>query len=386
MGLLTPSGNPGSYKNELDYRSHYLKQDIKQVMLGMIVWAIAYLLNYHRDFQILGIVPAYIWLLVFRIGYFTLVLMITWTIWFHVRDYLVFDRLVLAWAIASVLASIIVYEVAPRLDEGRYLIDLVAILSLYLCIPNNLGNRMVPALVFTGYDFYSVFVNQQLYSTQTINAIIFSFTALNLVCIFISVFSFSSQRRQFDLRTEEMMMRSELQRLASTDPLTGINNRRRLFELAAEAFYRFRRYGRPFTLIVMDLDGFKQVNDTYGHQQGDQTLIDFTRMLAAEKRDGDALGRTGGDEFCLVLPETRELSAVHLAERILLRCLELPINHNQVGETGVTVSIGIAEVSLQDMTVDSLFSRADAAMYTAKRLGKNRMQISSTGIALYLHV
>jgi len=362
---------------ETEYRSHCLIRDMRQIMVGMIIWALVFLLHYKNDYSVLGISPEYLWLLMLRIAYFLLVLVITWLVWFQVRTYVVLDRLVLFWAVASVIATIIVYEVAPRHDPGRFLVDLIVVFSLYMCIPSNLGNRLLPPLILTAYEMSYLFMNGGYYSEETAGAVVFSFAVINGACIAWSVYWFSTLRRQYAESAEERHMSSELHRLASTDSLTGVNNRRRVLELAGEAFYRYRRYMRPFSLIVMDLDGFKLVNDTFGHQQGDMTLVDFTRMLTSEKRETDALGRIGGDEFCLVLPETTEQEAISMAQRILQRCAEIPINHNQALDLLVTVSIGVAEASKQDITLDSILSRADAAMYEAKNAGKNRIIVSS---------
>jgi diguanylate cyclase (GGDEF)-like protein len=374
-------------KRETEYRSHCLIRDMRQIMVGMIIWALVFLLHYKNDYSVLGISPEYLWLLMLRIAYFLLVLVITWLVWFQVRTYVVLDRLVLLWAMSSVIATIIVYEVAPRHDPGRFLFDLIVVFSLYLCIPSNLVNRLLPPLLLTVYEMMYLYMNRMYYSEETAGAVLFSFTVINGACIAWSVYWLSTLRRQYVESAEERHMSNELHRLASTDSLTGTNNRRRLLELAGEAFYRYRRYKRPFSLIVMDLDGFKLVNDTFGHQQGDMTLVDFTRMLTAEKRETDALGRIGGDEFCLVLPETSEQEAISMAQRILLHCAEIPINHNQALNLLVTVSIGVAEACYQDLTLDNILSRADAAMYEAKNTGKNRIIVSShTAIPIMVDV
>jgi diguanylate cyclase (GGDEF)-like protein len=186
--------------------------------------------------------------------------------------------------------------------------------------------------------------------------------------------TFAVRRSEFLARREEARTQAELTRLASTDPLTGVFNRRRLLELANDAFFRYRRYQRPFSILVMDLDGFKMVNDTFGHQQGDVILIDFARSVTLEKREADALGRMGGDEFCLVLPETAPGSAVVLAERLLARCGDIRLS-DSIHEVHVTVSIGITDARMEDTALDALFSRADTALYQAKHDGRNRYHV-----------
>jgi diguanylate cyclase (GGDEF)-like protein len=151
-------------------------------------------------------------------------------------------------------------------------------------------------------------------------------------------------------------------------------NRRRLLELAGETFYRFRRYRRPFSILVMDLDGFKTLNETLGHQQGDAVLIEFAEVVSREKREADALGRMGGDEFCLVLPETLPCAASVLAQRVIEKCQAIKPGSGAL-DVSITVSIGISEIRAEDGTLDSLFSRADAALYRAKNDGRNCLKI-----------
>lgn len=363
--------------NEPDYRNQSLRGDVRQVLVGMLAWGLLFLAAIPQDLQLLGKTTSFYWLVFLRIGYSGFTLTLAWLFWFHVKEFRSFDRLVLLWTSSSVLGSIVIYEIAPRMDEGRFLIDLVVILSLYICVPKNIINRVAPALLLTGYDLYHLLVNESLYSPETIQAVLFSYCILNITAILYSFFIFKVQFAQYRSRVEDKNTRQELQRLASTDSLTGAFNRRKLLELAGEAWYIFHRYQRPFSIIVMDLDGFKMVNDTFGHQQGDQVLVEFARLVMGEKRQADLLGRMGGDEFCLLLPETREYEAVSVAERILLLCQDISINHSQALAMQVTVSIGIGEAHLEDEILDHVFSRADAALYESKHAGKNCLSVSA---------
>jgi diguanylate cyclase (GGDEF)-like protein/PAS domain S-box-containing protein len=166
------------------------------------------------------------------------------------------------------------------------------------------------------------------------------------------------------------------QYLAHTDALTGVNNRRYLFELAAHEFDVARRYQQPLAVIMFDLDHFKQINDTFGHATGDRMLERVTQIARAQLRDVDLIGRYGGEEFVIVLPMTGAQQAYLLAERIRAGVAELRV------ETGtrpaaVTLSIGIAETihAPQDESVDNVIHRADEAMYAAKQAGRNRTVI-----------
>lgn len=165
------------------------------------------------------------------------------------------------------------------------------------------------------------------------------------------------------------------QHLARTDPLTGVNNRRHLYELAEHELKVAIRYERPFSIIMFDIDHFKQANDQYGHKTGDQILKHVTDAALAELRSADVIGRYGGEEFIILSPMTHARQAYQLAERIRLHVEKLRIN-TTMGQASVTLSMGVAELnhSKPIETIDDLFRRADEAMYAAKQAGRNRTE------------
>ncbi len=166
------------------------------------------------------------------------------------------------------------------------------------------------------------------------------------------------------------------QHMARTDPLTKINNRRNLFELAGHEFEVAKRYQQPLAIIMLDLDHFKQVNDTYGHSIGDKMLERVAQVTRAQLRDVDIIGRYGGEEFVIVLPVTTAQKASLLAQRILENVSAIRIQTDH-GSAAITLSIGIAETIHvpQDESVDDVIRRADEAMYAAKQAGRNRSVI-----------
>ena len=163
------------------------------------------------------------------------------------------------------------------------------------------------------------------------------------------------------------------QQLAHIDDLTGVNNRRYLFELAGHEFDVAKRYQQPLSVIMFDLDHFKQVNDNFGHATGDKMLKLVIQAARAQLRDVDLIGRYGGEEFVIVLPVTKAQQAYLLAERIRTNVEALHVDTDTSPAT-VTLSIGIAEIihAPQDESVDELIHRADEAMYAAKQAGRNR--------------
>ncbi len=170
--------------------------------------------------------------------------------------------------------------------------------------------------------------------------------------------------------THRKQMEDELRRLATTDTLTGVSNRRHLLEQAENEIRRARRYGHPLTVLLLDVDHFKRVNDTFGHRAGDKVLQRIAQVCADRLRDSDVFGRTGGEEFVAMLPETDAAGAEPLANRLrqAVADLELP---EPMENFGVSISVGGAQLQQGD-NVDSLIGRADQALYAAKRQGRNR--------------
>ena len=188
--------------------------------------------------------------------------------------------------------------------------------------------------------------------------------------------------------TELHFLREELERRATTDDLTGLANRGHFFATAATHLAQAQRYGEPLSLLILDIDHFKDVNDTHGHQAGDIVLRGVAEHCRQAIRTSDLIGRMGGEEFAILLPETGQQSACHLAERLRQGIQDQRWSSNvsdlavaQGGELtpglarelAVTVSIGVATLTPAIPTLDVLYARADQALYAAKAGGRNRV-------------
>jgi diguanylate cyclase (GGDEF)-like protein/hemerythrin-like metal-binding protein len=174
-------------------------------------------------------------------------------------------------------------------------------------------------------------------------------------------------------RTNQKLQDShaELDRLASTDKLTGVWNRRRMDEAVASEMDRLKRYAHPLSLLLLDIDFFKKVNDRFGHAAGDQLLVELAAKIRSALRLADSLTRWGGEEFVVLCPNTELSAAGAFAER--LRKTIAGMKSSVVNE--ITVSIGVAEC-LPGETWEIWFQRADAALYRAKASGRNQVQIA----------
>ncbi|RQO83908.1 GGDEF domain-containing protein [Acidovorax sp. FJL06] len=194
-------------------------------------------------------------------------------------------------------------------------------------------------------------------TVQTVYIATFSFSVL---LISIGVLLMAGER-----------VRAEFEYLATHDSLTGAHTRRAVLAACADELARWSRYGSPFSLLILDIDHFKRINDAHGHLAGDQVLAHFVQIIQAHLRSADRLGRYGGEEFMVLLPETDIEAATHVAERMRA---SLDATPDSAGRPHCTVSIGLTTVQPGDGKVDTLIARADAALYEAKAQGRNRVQ------------
>lgn len=225
----------------------------------------------------------------------------------------------------------------------------------------------------------------------TVSILIISFYALRLIACVVSgggefsflqfdqlqsvmilVLVFLSMALNFGFLLMAMdRLRNEVADLALLDDLTGVANRRHLVQRLTEECARSERSGQPFALLVIDLDGFKSINDTHGHAAGDFCLQHFTLMAQTRLRPGDLLARTGGDEFCIVLPSSTLREGAMIARRVLEVC-RLDAEQCVGSDIPIAVSIGVAQWSREiGPFPDRLIAAADHALYDAKKSGRN---------------
>lgn len=169
-------------------------------------------------------------------------------------------------------------------------------------------------------------------------------------------------------------LHAEVQKQAITDTLTGLYNRRGFVELGQREVERSRRYHRPMVAIVLDVDNFKSINDTYGHANGDLVLQVVANRCLQNLRRVDLVGRMGGDEFMILLPETDISTGSQVAER-LRQCIASTPIHIEGSKVDISVSMGVARSTVAIPDLDILLSRADSAMYLAKKAGRNRLRV-----------
>ncbi|MCF7980530.1 MAG: GGDEF domain-containing protein [Pseudomonadales bacterium] len=172
--------------------------------------------------------------------------------------------------------------------------------------------------------------------------------------------------------TERKHLEERLKQLAETDPLTNVANRRKIFDTAEKERMKSKRYQLPLSLIMVDIDHFKKTNDIMGHAYGDQVVESIASICLKNLRDVDEIGRIGGDEFLIVLPNTRLTGALQLAHKLVQKVQENSDLNNKTSKLSATISTGVAELSARSNSIAALVNAADRALYKAKKSGRNR--------------
>ncbi len=171
--------------------------------------------------------------------------------------------------------------------------------------------------------------------------------------------------------TEHKKLQSHLESMATIDSLTGLANRQAFLQRAKNEFIRARRYARPLTVVMIDIDRFKSINDQFGHAAGDEVLRQAADICHSSLRGSDFMGRVGGEEFVLLLPDTPHSNACHVAERMRIHLCETPIKLENGTSLTITASFGVAPMNEADSDFNVVLERADEAMYLAKHGGRN---------------
>ena len=182
---------------------------------------------------------------------------------------------------------------------------------------------------------------------------------------------------QATVAVDNVLLHEEAQRLSITDGMTGLWNYRYFTMTVTKEIERAARFDRPLALLMLDLDHFKEVNDSFGHQRGDAVLIELAGRIRAEARDVDTIARYGGEEIVVVLPETDETGARQAAERLCNAVRRKPFGDPGQPPIRLTVSVGVAVFPVHGSTASSLLACADAALYEAKHAGRDTWRVST---------
>ncbi len=186
----------------------------------------------------------------------------------------------------------------------------------------------------------------------------------------------NSVNRQLQKKNAQLeQATAQLEEMARTDPLTKLSNRRAFYESIVKEVIRFERNKRPFSIVMMDIDHFKKVNDTYGHDCGDYVLVTISNLIRSEIRKQDLLGRWGGEEFIMLLPDTDTKGACKLAEKIRTNIEKADFKYFKYSFT-VTLTFGVCEFT-QQYKIKECITYADQALYQGKKSGRNKVIVYS---------
>ncbi|MCA1905263.1 MAG: GGDEF domain-containing protein [Desulfarculus sp.] len=360
---------------EAPYRAAFLREDRRQAYLGLGLIALPLLLMAGHDLSYLGPTPLAYGLLAGR-GLLLagcLALMLTMR---RLNSPFWFDFWIMVQALAGVaLAHGIRWSRPPDYLAG-FTMDATIIIIIFAMLPVRPTWRVWPGLLYTLSSLFSLWFEKTNPGAGPMGTYT---TALALAALGGASFSLrleNLRRRHFIAQQSDRRVKEELQHLASTDGLTGLLNRRKFLELAEVEFRRHQLYGHPLAVIIADLDHFKRINDRFGHLTGDLALQGFSRHLAKCVRELDLLGRIGGEEFGLVLPNTDAEQARQVAERIRRGCGDLGLDAAVRPMEVFTVSLGVSEARRDDRDLTQLLDRADMALYQAKAAGRDRVRVA----------
>jgi len=232
------------------------------------------------------------------------------------------------------------------------------------------ANKMIQLALINGRNSFE-WMHQKLDGYEFLSHVTLDVISFNDQDVVRATIHDISEQRMLDRivkeRTKELYVKNqELEYLAKTDPLTGLYNRIRLDEILNQELHRFKRYQHTFGGILIDLDDFKLINDTFGHQIGDQVLIEVSQVFKQHCREVDTVGRWGGEEFLIITPET-DLNGVRVIAENLRRSIE---SHSFVQAADITASFGVA-IFRKDDCINKFLTRIDNALYEAKDNGRN---------------
>ena len=358
---------------ENGYRRHYLHQDIVQTITIGSIWLLPNFLFIITDYLSVGGQSLFHDLLAIRL-FLLLSLAIALALLRKVKNPAVYDYWVLIGCFILLAGVFQTNQLHPQIHAHTAGIDYLLLFSIYMLIPNRLCFRILPCLAFTIANIFAHYSQVASLSGSILAIIIVSLVLSNALGIWASIRFYSHRRQQYEAQNRALELRKDLIQNALVDQLTGVANRRHFFQAAEEEFARFSRYNRPFSLLMLDLDHFKDVNDKFGHPVGDKVLKELSRTILLHKRDSDLFGRLGGEEFALLLPETNLAGATEIAVRLRRSCHSLAVPGHMA--IRVTVSIGVTQARSEDTSFDDVLSRVDETLYRAKNNGRDRVEVA----------
>lgn len=371
---------------EGEFRKETSVFEVKRWRFTCVVGSAMYAIFYLLDRQI---IPDLLWLcLVIRFGIVCPTLLVTFGLSFTEFGVKYINSIfLLGGGLASLGIITMIAYAGPPGNQIYYGGLLLCVLFYYLFVPGWFVPNIISWSTFIVYELVVLFWCDL--PREFLIATSFIFFFFNLSGMFGCYLLTRMERIAFlqrrTIKSQALALQKALalaederrlaESLAQTDPLTGLANRRSFFVAAEREWARHLRNSKPLSLFMLDIDHFKQFNDTYGHRLGDSVLSEVALSLREALRTSDTLGRYGGEEFAVLLPETGREAALSLAKRILAAVRGTAIFHAG-NRLGVTASIGVATgLAAETGSFDELLEQADRALYEAKNAGRNQLRI-----------
>ena len=354
---------------EGEYRTFHLKDDVRQSSFYIIIGAVSVLSMLVSDTALYRNRPdLFLWMMISRVGFALVSVLVIITIW-RTTKVKVYDQLMMGW-LSAVIFFLLLFNFTRPADFLTSAYDVILPLAIYIISPLKIFYSFALALGFSTGILYIDYFYKTGIDPATLNMAVVSQIIVHIIGLTSGIQIQSYRRKSYKAYIQEKDAREMVAYLASIDPLTKSLTRQHFFSIAETEFLRFTRYRRQFSVLVLDADQFKNVNDTYGHYVGDLVLRSLSLVILEQKRTQDTFGRLGGEEFGLLLPETTLEQAKVVAERIQKTWAQTPC-HVEGNVIYSTVSVGVTEVNAQDQSFEDVLRRADRMMYKAKEAGRN---------------
>ena len=356
---------------EQKYNEAYLQENIAVTRISLWVWQLANIALVSMDYLFFGFGRMFFLMLFVRAAVFIYCGFVIHQLT-KITEVHRFERILFFCTLIGAGVFLLINYNRPATYLHHTVIDVVGLLCLYLLFPNRFLFRLIPALFLTiGSLALYLFIKTNI-SAVIIVVTFIGYTLTNFLGLLVSARLYSARRKEFLSRISEQAAQEKLARLALQDELTGIANRRNFYRQAEAEFAYFKRSRHPLSVLMIDIDHFKKVNDKFGHSVGDAVLVQFAAFVSSLVRQEDLFGRVGGEEFAVLLREAHTEQAMEIGRRICDGAAELSIPGAEA-DAWYTVSIGVASACLQDDSFESLLNRADKSLYEAKQAGRNRV-------------
>lgn len=349
---------------QAQYRSHYLDSDRAQWRFALLLFSIPIVGFVWSDYVLYGLSTTFYLFVTIRAIHVAYSAWL-WHVLPRINDADKSYRLMLIWCFLGVVFLLINALGRPPEYFGHYVFEVYAVLVLFAAVPLPPAMQLGAALMYLPASLLILFTYKQaplpIYNGNVVFVLLLTVVSGYLISL-----------RIHRYRMAVLIARVELEAQARTDPLTGIANRRAFVDWTHGELSRHDRSGKALTILMLDIDHFKAVNDRYGHSSGDLLLVEFAQRISAGLRAYDQFARMGGEEFVVALPDCELAEALTIAERLRESVAAQPFTAIDE-KVSMTVSIGVTSLHDGESTIDGALKRSDTALYRAKDSGRNRV-------------